>query len=68
MSWHPINLAVCPCCGRDVVRATQFAPSLVWRVVCAPELGGCGARSVTDDTEAGAVKCWNAGLYERGAA
>lgn len=68
MSWHPINLSLCPCCGRDVARAMQSVILQTWRVVCAPELGGCGARSLRDDSEAGAAVMWNAGLYERGEA
>lgn len=69
MSWHPINLAVCPCCGRDVARAVPVTDG--WRVICDPVRGGCAAEGAVGEGEAEAVTIWNAGLYAsagRGAA
>lgn len=65
MSWHPVNIALCPHCGRDVAQPLQFAPTLRWSVVCDPDRAGCGARGAFGDTEAEAVTIWNVGLISR---
>lgn len=61
MSWHMINSAVCPCCGRDVARCLPAPDG--YRVICDPELMGCGAEGAAGDTETEALTIWNAGLY-----
>lgn len=70
MSMLTLYASVCPCCGRDVARITQAADG--FRMICDPELNGCGAEGSVGDTESEALTIWNAGLYasagRRGAA
>ncbi len=57
MSFVRVFVAVCPYCGFDVAHTMPAADG--FRVICAPDLGGCGAESNKSDTEAGAVAQWN---------
>jgi hypothetical protein len=65
MSWQPINLAVCPCCGFDVARIAPASDG--FRVICDMERGGCGAEGGSAKTEPGAVGLWNNDLPSPGA-
>lgn len=65
MSLRKVWVNICPGCGRDVARPVADMPS-GFRVICQPEDGGCGCGGCHDDTEAGAIKLWNAGLIASG--
>lgn len=61
MSLFKIQINVCSGCGFDVATVAAVSP-LGFEVVCPPEDGGCGCCGCVGDTEAEAVKLWNAGL------
>lgn len=63
MSEVSLYARACPCCGRDVARVQPAADG--FRMICDPDVAGCGAESALGDTEAEALNLWNVGLYAR---
>lgn len=58
MSFKPVWLNVCSC-KYDVAELRDGPGG--WRVVCDPELGGCGAEGGAEASPALAVATWNGG-------
>lgn len=57
MSWQPVRMSLCACCGFDVARVVPAPDG--FRGLCDPERGGCGAETDHALTEAEAVARWN---------